>query len=101
MALDVHFGRRLSEREERRPEATLDVRPEEAAGMLRVAESEASHGLEPGVVLPDHSIACGEGALALRSIQPAGGKAMSVEAFARGRKFEPGMRLLPVEAGTG
>jgi methionyl-tRNA formyltransferase len=54
-------------------------------------------GALPGSVLPDWSIACAPGRLRLLSVQPAGGKSMSFEAYARGRRIEPGMRLEQVE----
>ncbi|ODU06070.1 MAG: methionyl-tRNA formyltransferase [Thiobacillus sp. SCN 63-1177] len=38
-------------------------------------------------------VACGGGALALREIQPAGGKRMSADAFLAGRPVPPGARL--------
>jgi len=51
----------------------------------------------PGTVLavgPEGmDVACGSGSLRLRTVQPAGGKRMPAEAFARGRAVAPGARL--------
>ncbi|MDA8128030.1 MAG: methionyl-tRNA formyltransferase [Betaproteobacteria bacterium] len=44
---------------------------------------------EPGVLVA----ACGEGALALETVQPAGGKRMTAAAFLAGRALPPGTRL--------
>ncbi len=49
---------------------------------------------EPGTVLDDDlRIACGEGAVRLRSLQRAGGKVMDGQEFQRGAKIAQGMRL--------
>jgi methionyl-tRNA formyltransferase len=49
---------------------------------------------EPGTVLDDNlRIACGEGAVRLRSLQRAGGKVMDGQEFQRGAKIAQGMRL--------
>ncbi|MBZ9656634.1 methionyl-tRNA formyltransferase [Phyllobacterium lublinensis] len=49
---------------------------------------------EPGSVLDDDlRIACGEGAVRLRSLQRAGGKAMDGQEFQRGAKIMQGTRL--------
>ncbi len=52
---------------------------------------------DPGTVLRSDAeglvVACGGGALALREIQPAGGKRMSADAFLAGRPVPPGARL--------
>ncbi len=50
-----------------------------------------------GTILPDWSIACGRGSIRALSVQPAGGKTMTLEALARGRRIEPGMRLEKIE----
>lgn len=45
--------------------------------------------LEPGAVLPDRKrivVACGEGALELRTIEPAGRRAMSAQSYLNGRR---------------
>jgi methionyl-tRNA formyltransferase len=64
---------------------------------LRVlaAEVAAGHGL-PGEVLDERlTIACGEGALRLTRLQPAGGKAMASDAYLRGHQLPVGSRLGP------
>ncbi|MFO1414685.1 MAG: methionyl-tRNA formyltransferase [Burkholderiales bacterium] len=54
-------------------------------------------GGAPGTVLAVGNdgidVACGSGALRLRTVQPAGGKRMPAAAFARGRDVTPGARL--------
>ncbi len=51
----------------------------------------------PGTVRAAHGgeihVACGRGALALRTLQPAGGKRMTAAAFLAGRPLAPGTRL--------
>jgi methionyl-tRNA formyltransferase len=47
----------------------------------------------PGEVLHDLTIACGEGALSLTSVQRAGGKAMDAAAFLRGFPLAAGERV--------
>jgi methionyl-tRNA formyltransferase len=64
---------------------------------LRVlaAELAAGHGV-PGEVLDERlTVACGEGALRLLRLQPAGGRAMASDAFLRGHKLPIGSRLGP------
>jgi len=64
---------------------------------LRVlaAELAAGHGV-PGEVLDERlTVACGEGALRLTRLQPAGGRAMASDAFLRGHKVPIGSRLGP------
>jgi methionyl-tRNA formyltransferase len=69
---------------------------------LRIWQAEAisvRSDTEPGTVLTTDkegiTIACGEGALRLQKIQPAGSKAMEAAAFLHGRagQIAPGMRL--------
>jgi methionyl-tRNA formyltransferase len=51
---------------------------------------------EPGVVLPQGdalTVACGNDALAIDELQPAGGRRMSASDFIRGRRLPPGTRL--------
>lgn len=38
-------------------------------------------------------VACGAGSLRLRTVQPAGGKRMPAQAFARGRGLAPGAQF--------
>jgi len=51
----------------------------------------------PGTVVAVHpdgvDVGCGEGALRLRIVQPAGGKRMPAQAFAAGRALTPGARF--------
>ncbi len=47
----------------------------------------------PGEVLEGERIACGQGALRLVTVQPAGKAAMSFEDFARGYQIKPGHRF--------
>jgi methionyl-tRNA formyltransferase len=51
----------------------------------------------PGTVLAAQGdgirVACGRAGLALREVQPAGGKRMSAAAFLAGRALAPGTRL--------
>ena len=52
---------------------------------------------EPGEVLATNAdgivVACGDGALRLAEMQPAGGRRMSAAAFAAGRRIAPGQRF--------
>jgi methionyl-tRNA formyltransferase len=51
---------------------------------------------EPGTILSQHdgiTVACGDGALAVEELQPAGGRRMSAGEFARGRRLGPGARF--------
>jgi methionyl-tRNA formyltransferase len=51
----------------------------------------------PGTVLAQNDtgivVACGEGALEIAELQPAGGRRMSAAAFAAGRGLVPGARF--------
>lgn len=64
---------------------------------LKVLESRAdmaAQDAEPGTVLDENlTIACGEGALRLTRVQPAGGKAMGGADFQRGAALAPGEML--------
>jgi methionyl-tRNA formyltransferase len=68
---------------------------------LRIWQARATNSEqgEPGTVLRADNqgilVACGEGALWLEQIQPAGSKPMSAEAYLRGRPgiLQPGIRL--------
>ena len=51
------------------------------------------HNAEPGTVLADLTVACGEGAVRLIEVQVPGGKALSLEEFRRGHALAPGDRL--------
>jgi methionyl-tRNA formyltransferase len=62
---------------------------------VHAAQLAAGHGV-PGEVLDDRlTVACGEGALRLLRLQPAGGKAMASDDFLRGHKVLIGSRLGP------
>ncbi|MGF3022189.1 methionyl-tRNA formyltransferase, partial [Methylobacterium aquaticum] len=64
----------------------------ERVKVLRTRRAEGSG--EPGTLLdPIGTVACGEGALRLVTVQPAGKGAMPFEDFSRGRRLEPGTRL--------
>jgi methionyl-tRNA formyltransferase len=56
------------------------------------AEPAAGKG-EPGEVLHDLMIACGDAAISLTSVQRAGGKAMDTASFLRGFPLAPGERV--------
>jgi len=63
-----------------------------------VAASEPT-GAEPGTILaaPEREglvVACAQGALALVTVRPEGGRTMNARDFLRGSRLEPGMRLL-------
>lgn len=51
-----------------------------------------AHGATPppGTLLPDHTVACGRGAVAFLDVQPAGGKTMPFADWLRGRRVAPG-----------
>jgi methionyl-tRNA formyltransferase len=62
---------------------------------IKVLRAEAVDGQgSAGTLLDDAlTVACGEGALQLLSVQPAGGKPMEGAAFLRGQRLAPGARL--------
>jgi len=61
---------------------------------LRVeAVDDGEHGDDPGRILDDGSVACGEGRVRLLAVQPPGGKSMSFEAYRRGHELGAGMRM--------
>ena len=57
----------------------------------------ATPGAGPGAVLATEGsaivVACGDGALGITELQPAGGRRMSAAAFAAGRRLAPGARF--------
>lgn len=66
---------------------------------VRILEAEPRLGAMavPGQILatkPELTVACGEGALVLRTVQPEGGRAMPGADYARGRRLQAGDRLL-------
>jgi methionyl-tRNA formyltransferase len=64
---------------------------------LRVLAAEIASGRgSPGEVLDERlTVACGQGALRLTQVQPAGGSAMASAAFLRGHEVPVGLRLGP------
>jgi len=64
---------------------------------VNVFDVDASEN-EPGMLRDDLSVACKPGALHLLSVQPAGGKTMTFDAFCRGRNITPGTVIKPVQA---
>jgi methionyl-tRNA formyltransferase len=72
---------------------TADVgKGPERVKVLRTALAEGSGA--PGTLLDAAgTVACGEGALRLVQVQPAGKPAMGADAFLRGRRLGPGARL--------
>jgi methionyl-tRNA formyltransferase len=48
---------------------------------------------EPGMLLPDLSIQCGQGVLKIEKIKPAGGTEMPWQDFVNGRRLQPGDRI--------
>jgi methionyl-tRNA formyltransferase len=68
----------------------------------QASPSQAAHGSEDcGRVLADRTVACGTGSLEIQLIQPAGKKAMELQAFANGYGFGPGARLRSVVRNPG
>ncbi|NIA07768.1 MAG: methionyl-tRNA formyltransferase [Actinobacteria bacterium] len=53
----------------------------------------ADSTVEPGMVLPDLSIQCGQGVLKIAKIKPAGGREMPWQDFVNGRRLQPGDRI--------
>lgn len=51
----------------------------------------------PGIVLPDHRIACADGAVRLVEMQLPGKPVVTLEAFLNGHAFEPGDMLSPID----
>ena len=49
--------------------------------------------VEPGTVLPNLSIQCGQGVLKIERIKPAGGREMPWQDFVNGRRVQPGDRI--------
>jgi len=59
-----------------------------------IAVGEAVHAPDTcGGVLADRTVACGSGSLQIITVQPAGKKAMDLQAFANGYGFTPGARV--------
>ena len=69
-------------------------KPERVVVTWAVAEgTDLSPGRGPGTVLKDLSIECGQGALRIERIKPAGSKEMSWQDFVNGRRVQPGDRF--------
>ncbi|HEX2555516.1 MAG TPA: methionyl-tRNA formyltransferase [Microvirga sp.] len=69
----------------------------ERVKVLRSARTDGSG--EPGTLIDAAgTVACGEGALRLVQVQPAGKQPMAADEFLRGRRLVPGARLLPQSA---
>jgi methionyl-tRNA formyltransferase len=65
--------------------------------LLRVEVAEdGAPGSDPGRILNDGTVACGQGRVRLLSVQPAGGKSMSFEAYRRGHELGVGSRMEPL-----
>ena len=91
------------------PLKVLRARVAEAGPAAHAAQAQgASHAAPahaappPGTLLPDHTVACGRGAVAFLDVQPAGGKAMPFADWLRGRRVAPGAQVesAPQEAGA-
>lgn len=77
------------------PGAFTEFGPEDARRRLKVLRAEATGGNGiPGTALDDQfTLACGEGAIRLLEVQPAGKGAMSAADFLRGTPVPAGTRL--------
>lgn len=65
--------------------------------LLRVRDhADGGERREPGLILPDRTIACASGRLEVLELQPPGSKAMTLEAYRAGRRWESGMRVAKV-----
>lgn len=62
-----------------------------------VGEAAAPGAVPPGTFRADLAVQCGEGAIRLLEVKPAGGKLMAFRDFANGRRVAGGDRLLPPE----
>lgn len=74
----------------------------ELAGMrVRVLDADVEDGSgPPGLTLDDQLlVACGQGALRLKTVQPAGKGAMDARAFLNGRAVAKGTSLAPADGG--
>jgi len=69
-------------------------KPERVVINQALAErTDLSPGRQPGTVLKNLSIRCGQGALRIERIKPAGSKEMSWQDFVNGRRVQPGDML--------
>ena len=70
------------------------TKPERVVITWAVAEkNDSPTNRQPGTLLNDLSIQCGQGLLRIEKIKPAGSKEMHWKSFANGRKIQPGDRL--------
>ncbi len=68
--------------------------------LLRVRDHpEEASGAAPGTVLDNLHLVCAPGAIEVIEIQSEGGRAMTLDAYRRGRPFEPRMLASPVTSG--
>ncbi|NLX04945.1 MAG: methionyl-tRNA formyltransferase [Phycisphaerae bacterium] len=72
-------------------------KPIEVAFARAEAVGGGQAGESPGTILPDLTVQCGSGRLAVMEIRPAGGKLMNWDAFVNGRHVQPGDRFESVE----
>jgi len=56
-------------------------------------------GAEPGMVLADAHVACGDGAIRLLEVQQPGKRVMLIDEFMRGHPLQPGDRLISANPG--
>lgn len=63
-----------------------------------VATGESARVREPGAFLENGAVQCGDGAVKILEIKPAGGKVMPFDAFSRGRDIRPPARFLSLES---
>ncbi|MHC4272197.1 MAG: methionyl-tRNA formyltransferase [Planctomycetota bacterium] len=65
--------------------------------LLRVdVAQDGGPGDEPGRILDDGTVACGQGRVRLLAVQPAGGRSMSFEAYRRGHELAARSRMEPL-----
>ncbi|MCE9620245.1 MAG: methionyl-tRNA formyltransferase [Planctomycetes bacterium] len=69
------------------------LRVREVAAAARATSGAGASSAMPGDILGDGLISCGEGAIELLSVQPAGGRAMEWAVYCRGRSIKPGQRM--------
>ncbi len=68
-----------------------------AIAQARVVENSNPGGLAAGVLDENLNVICGENALAITKIKPAGGSLMGFEDFVRGRRTRPGDLFTKIE----
>lgn len=83
--------------------AAADGRREQlqlARAAVADAPGASGHAAAAGTFLADLSLQCGDGAIRLLEVKPAGGRLMSFRDFANGRRIAPGDRLERVDPGA-